>query len=302
MLQIIGHPWCVTPEVVIAARRLLDDPSESLAGFGRLRAIVELHAHQPEPKAAAPGGPRRGGNVAVIPVLGLLTQRGDSIDSQRTTSVAAIADTIRSYATDQSVDAIVLEFDSPGGSTYGIAEAAAVIREARAIKPVVASANSIAGSGAYWLASQADEVIVTPSGLVGSIGVYVAHVDESKAADAAGKRVEYVSAGKYKLEGNPHGPLSDEARGYAQAVIDKIYGMFTQDVARGRGVGVDAVREGFGQGRMVLAKQAVEQGMANSVGTIDDAIRRAASLAGARRKAAASVAQAQAMMFRRGRS
>jgi signal peptide peptidase SppA len=298
MLQdIVGHPWCVTPEIAAAARRLFDD-----TGMARLRAIVELHAQDPQASPATPaGGTRRGGNVAVIPVLGLLTQRGEAIDSQRTTSVAAIASEVRAYAADQSVDAIVLEFDSPGGSSYGIAEAAAVIRDARAAKPVIASANSKAGSAAYWLASQADEIIVTPSGHVGSIGVYIAHEDKSKANDAAGVRVTYVSAGKYKLEGNPDEPLSEEARAYTQSVIDQIYNMFVRDVARGRGVGVDAVRDGFGQGRSVLAKQAVEMRMANSVGTIDDAIRRAATLAGDRRKAAQSVAQAQAMKFRRGR-
>ena len=303
--QVAGRPWAITGEVFDAARRLLEAPDT----FGGLRALVALRAQDKyddaqeghPPKAAAAGRARGGAGVMVIPVVGLLTQRGDVIDCQETLSTMAVADAVRAAVADQGVHAIVLEADSPGGEVFGIPEAAKVIREARKVKPVVAHAHSRAGSAMYWLASQADELMVTPSGLVGSIGVYSMHEDRSKALEAAGVKRTYVYAGKYKVEGNPVEPLGDEALASIQSDVDRYYGMFVADVAAGRGASVEDVRRGFGEGRMVGAKAAVSQGMANSVGTLDDAIHRAASLATERRRASSSVAQGQAMGLRRGR-
>ena len=85
-----------------------------------------------------------------------------------------------------SISAIVLDVDSPGGSVFGVEELATEIRAARGTKPVVAVANSMAASAAYWIASQADELVITPGGMVGSIGVLTAHEDISKAQEMAG--------------------------------------------------------------------------------------------------------------------
>ena len=123
-------------------------------------------------------------------------------------------------------------------------------------------------------------MIVTPSGQVGSIGVFAAHDDLSRAYDAAGVTTTLIAAGKYKVEGNPFEPLGDEAKAYIQSRIDDYYGMFVRGVAKGRGVSVDKVRSDFGQGRMVGAADAVTAGLADRVGTLEDAIgktRRAAA-------------------------
>jgi ClpP class serine protease len=87
-----------------------------------------------------------------------------------------------------------------------------------------------------------------------------------------GVKTTLISAGKYKTEGNPYEPLSDEARAAMQAMVDDYYGMFTRAVAKGRGVSVDAVRNGFGEGRMVSASQAVKNGMADRVATLDQVL------------------------------
>jgi signal peptide peptidase SppA len=185
---------------------------------------------------------------------------------------------------DSSIDAVVLDVDSPGGEVFGVQEAWDAIRAASKVKPVVAVANAIAASAAYYLASAADELLVTPSGMVGSIGVYALHVDVSKALEEIGEKWTFVSAGKYKVEGNPTEPLGDEARGAMQGDVDRYYSDFVQAVARGRKKTFAAVRDGFGEGRMVGARAAVEQGMADAVGTIGDAVRRAAQLGATRRR------------------
>ena len=126
--------------------------------------------------------------------------------------------------------------DSPGGSVYGVSELADEIMNARAQKPVIAIANSLAASAAYWIGCSASELYVTPGGEVGSIGVWQAHFDYSQALAAEGVTPTLISAGKYKVEGNPYAPLGEDALGFMQSRVDDYYAVFTKSVARGRGV------------------------------------------------------------------
>ncbi len=184
---------------------------------------------------------------------------------------------------DPNVAAIVINVDSPGGTVSGVPELAAQINAARGTKPIVAVANGMAASAAYWLASQADEIVVTPSGEVGSIGVFCAHFDESGALEQAGVKPTLISAGKYKVEGNPFGPLTDEALASIQSRVDDLYAMFTSDVAKARAMPVDRVRgRAFGEGRMLGAKRSVNSGMADRVGTLSETIGRLSTPQGRR--------------------
>lgn len=289
--HVVGRPWAVTQEIADQVQQILE-----AEGYRGLRQLAELH-RDARAHAEARGGQRAGGrstgSVAIIPVFGFLTHRGDVVNSMETTSTAALAEAARTAAADPAVDSILLELDSPGGEVYGVTEAATALRQARASKPLIAAVNTHAGSAAYWLAAQADEIVVTPSGEVGSIGVFGAHEDKSEALKAQGRKLTIVSAGKYKVERSAHAPLSDEALGAMQADVDRYYGMFVSDVAKGRKVPVDSVRSGFGEGRMVGAKESVAVGMATAVGTLDDAVRRAASLGAERRRSMSALAAAQ---------
>ena len=169
---------------------------------------------------------------------------------------------------------IVFDVDSPGGEVEGVPELAEEIGKSRGQKKTIAVANSVAASAAYWLAAPPGELVVIPSGQVGSIGVFVAHEDVSKQLDAAGVKVSLISAGKFKVDGNPYEPLSDSAREDLQGKVDSFYGMFVKSVARGRGVSQASVREGFGQGRMVMAADAVDSKMADRIATMDETIAR----------------------------
>ncbi len=287
MLSLIHHvsarPWAIQGEIAAHVRGLL--MREGIAGLRHLAALkAGIHAYNDDdhaPRAAAGRRPGQlAGTVAVIPIIGTMTQRGDVIDSAETRSTSAISDEVTAAAADPKIDAILLETDSPGGEVYGVPEAWAAIRDARKAKPVVAIANSVAASAAYYLASAADEVWVTPSGEVGSIGVYALHVDASKALADIGERWDFIVAtdSPYKVEGNPAGPLTDEARTWLQKAVDRYMEMFVRDVAKGRGVTTKAVIAKFGGGRMLGAEAAVEQRMADGVGTFDMAVRRALDL------------------------
>jgi len=185
-------------------------------------------------------------------------------------------DQLRAAANNDKVSAIVMDVDSPGGFVDLIPEIASDIRAVRAQKPVVAVANTTAGSAAYWLASQASQVVVSPSAEIGSIGVYQIHEDISRALDKEGVAVTLVKAGKYKVEGHPFAPLDDEAAAAMQDDVNSYYDMFTGDVAKGRGVEQDAVKNGFGEGRMVMAQRATKIGLADRVEQLGDTIKRLA--------------------------
>lgn len=175
-----------------------------------------------------------------------------------------------------------------------MSELADEIASARAQKPVVAIANSLAASAAYWIGCSASEFYVTPGGEVGSIGVWQAHFDYSQAFAAEGIQPTLVSAGKYKVEGNPYAPLDEEAQGFMQSRVDDYYASFTQAVARGRGVPIAQVRDGMGQGRVLGADAALAQRMVDGVATFDDVVRkmRRDAKAGASQKVS-RLAQAQ---------
>lgn len=232
--------------------------------------------------AAIPGQTARSirnqpGALAVIPLMGVMALRAsllDDISAPPPASSEAIGRMVDAAAADPEVKAILLHVDSPGGSVSGTPELAAKVRAAREVKPVIAQVNAFAASGAYWIASQATEVVVTPSGDVGSIGVYILHEDISQALEDVGFKETFIFAGKYKVEGNPFEPLGDEAREHLQDRVNEAYSMFVRDVAAGRGVSVDAVRKDFGQGRLVSAQAAVAAGMADRVATLDETIAR----------------------------
>jgi signal peptide peptidase SppA len=181
-------------------------------------------------------------------------------------------DEFRAAVQSPDVGAIVLDVDSPGGLVDLVPETAAEIRDARGTKPIVAVANTMAASGAYWIAAQADELVVTPSGSVGSIGVYMVHEDWSGFNEQQGIQPTYISAGEYKTEGNPDEPLSDEARADWQQEVDDLCAMFVADVAAGRGVTAQQVRDGYGKGRTLIADRALAAGMVDRVDTIETVI------------------------------
>lgn len=224
-----------------------------------------------EPQARGDMEGSRVGNTAIIPLKGVLAG-GGFMSLFFGTPLAQFRAQFARAVNDPNVSSIVMDIDSPGGVVDHIPETAAMVRSARERKPISAVANTDAASAAYWIASQANELYVTPSGAAGSIGVFTAHRDMSGALEKMGIKTTLISAGKYKTEGNPFGPLSKEAKSSIQETIDSIYGQFVDDVAAGRNATAAEVRRGYGEGRMLLANEAVKAHLADGISTLEEVV------------------------------
>lgn len=274
--EFLATPWALMPERLnalagVVMRWSAGIPAES---ENMIRIQADRVIRDSRRQAAAV---QSSGGIAVLPLYGVVTQRGNMVDDVSgpgSTSTQQFSVALRQLLADDTVGQILIDIDSPGGSVYGVAELADEIQAARSQKSIVAVANSLAASAAYWIGCSANEFYVTPGGEVGSIGVWQAHQDYSRALDEAGVKTTLISAGKFKVEGNPYSPLDAEAQSFMQSRVDDYYAAFTKAVARGRGVPISQVREGMGQGRVLGADAALAQNMVDGIATLDDVIKK----------------------------
>lgn len=240
--------------------------------------------------------------TAIVPVMGVLVPRtGMSIFDRGFRGLNEVSAAIDAALDDEYVKRIVLHVDSRGGSAFGVPELADKIREANAIKPVVAVADGYMSSGAYWIASGATEIVASPSALAGGIGVYEMHVDISKLEAKRGIKTTLVSAGKHKVENNPYSPMNEAGRKQMQQMVDSAYGQFVRAVSLGRGVSTTAVRSGMGQGRVLKADNAKRAGLVDRVATLETVLGEsvARAIAKQRRGSNRTVGQRRLELFRK---
>jgi signal peptide peptidase SppA len=251
--QVIGQIAAIDPVVAIELSTMSDCLVRSIA--------------REEAVAGATSVPTQPSKIATVSVSGPLTPRGSWYGS----SLSGIAAQVSRAADDPDVAGIVLDIDSPGGTVAGTAEAASAVAAAAQKKPVIACVNTLAASAAYWIASQASEIVMSPSADVGSIGAMVMHVDYGRALEESGITVTMIRSEQSpkKNEAHPFGPLSDEARANLQSRVNDSGADFIRAVAGGRKVSQAKVKEEFGQGRMFGAKEAVARGMADRIATLD---------------------------------
>lgn len=274
--EFLATPWALMPERLHALASVVMRWSTGIAADVDNMVRIQADRVIRETRRQATTAQSAGG-IAVLPLYGIVTQRGNMVDDVSgpgTTSTQQFSSALRQLLADDTVSQILIDIDSPGGSVYGVAELANEIQTARAQKSVVAVANSLAASAAYWIGCSASEFYITPGGEVGSIGVWQAHQDYSRALDEAGVKTTLISAGKYKVEGNPYSPLDEEAQSFMQSRVDDYYAAFTKAVARGRGVPISQVRDGMGQGRVLGADAALAQNMVDGVATFDEVIKK----------------------------
>lgn len=262
-------PWAIMPEKLEAICALLElrangetVPSDVARAHGARAAARRNVA------AAASGGA-----VAVIPIHGVIAPRMNMMtEMSGGTSAEQLVKRVQAAMENPQIAAVIFDVDSPGGSVAGIEEAAAQIFAYRGQKPMTAVVNHLMASAAYWIGSAADEVVITPSGEAGSIGVFTIHSDVSGADAQAGIKRTLVRAGAHKAEDAPYFPLSDDAKAAMQEKIDAFYSQFINAVARHRGVSADAVKNGYGQGRTLGADAAVKAGLADRIASLEDVI------------------------------
>ncbi len=260
-------PWAIQPEKLAAIRSLLE-----------LRAAgVTLTEDDIKARLGGDPPPRRqastNGAVAILPIFGTIAQRmGAMTNMSGGTSIDTLNADVHAADENPRVVTTLLHVDSPGGSVRGISELADTLRQVRTRKRVISVIDAVAGSAAYWLAAQADEVIITPSGEAGSIGVFAAHEDISGALEEAGVKMTLVSAGPNKTEGSPFTALTPEAKAAIQRRVDAAYGRFVSDVAKGRRVSVETVKNNFGGGRMLSADDALAAGLVDRIAPFDQVL------------------------------
>src|SRR5262245_20233288 len=210
-----------------------------------------------------------GDGVAQIDIVGPLFRYANLFtDCSGATSVEKLQGEFRAAMAAPNVRSIVLNINSPGGEADGIGELAAEIFAARGHKPVTAYVGGMAASGAYWLASAAELIIMHETAQAGSIGVVATLIDDREAMEKEGiKRYEVVSS-QSPDKRPPAG--SDQARALVQGTVDSMADVFIQRVAQYRGVDPQHVIDNFGKGYTRLGGPSVGVGMADQLGSLKE--------------------------------
>ncbi len=207
------------------------------------------------------GGPALpvGEKVAVLPVTGLIAESEPTIEQ------------LKKFAEDDSVKAIVLRINSPGGGVGPSQEIHEEVRKLRGKKPVVASMGALAASGGYYIACAADKIYANPGTITGSIGVIIQFVNVKDLIEKIGVRGMVVKSGPFKDTGSPVREMEPGERELLQGVIDDVHGQFVDAVAEGRKMEAGKVRE-IADGRILSGAQALALGLVDALGNQEDAV------------------------------
>jgi len=212
-------------------------------------------------------------NIPLGSKIALIRVEGPILDSGKT------VDEIKKYANDASIKAIVIRVDSPGGAVAPSQEIYAQVKKAAAKKSVVVSMGSIAASGGYYISAPATKIIANPGTLTGSLGVILEIPNIEKLMEKIGVKTEVIKSGRHKDIGSMYRPIGKEEKNILQGVMDNVHEQFIKAVAEGRGLDIDAVKK-IADGRIFTGEQAVEYGLVDELGTLEDSIEIAAEMAG----------------------
>lgn len=204
-----------------------------------------------------------------------------SVDGEIVESRAAV-ESLHKYADDSSVKAIVMRINSPGGAVAPSQEIYETIRKIRekSGKPVIASLDSVAASGGFYIASACDEIVANPGSITGSIGVIMQWMDLKDLLAWARVKPETITSGAMKAAGSPYRELSETERTYLQHVSDQLHGQFIHAVAVGRKGKISEAEIGkIADGRIFTGEEALGLKLIDKLGNLDDAVSLAAKLA-----------------------
>lgn len=267
----LGNVWAIVPQKLDAICELL---SVRASGYEYEPAEISARIGPPPgprstPSAAAPA------RVAVLSIQGTIVPR--AADATRVSggglvSAEQIGQALAAAVADPSITAIVLDMATPGGTVAGVPELAAQVRSAAKQKTVIAVANQLMASAGYWIASQAGQIVASPSADVGSIGVLAIHQETSKADAESGVTTTVFRSVPFKADINSVEPLTESARVHIERQLADVHQQFVAAVADGRGVTPAVVATQFGQGRTVSAAEALAAGMVDRIATLDQVL------------------------------
>jgi len=216
---------------------------------------------------SAPVMGKRGDRVGVVEILGAIS------DSKK------VLKELKAFGEDESVKAVVIRVDSPGGAVAPSQEIYDAVRRLSAKKKVVASMGSTAASGGYYIAAGAEKIFANPGTLTGSIGVIFQMPNVEGVMKWAGVQMNVITAGARKDSGSPFRELRPDEREYFESLLKDVHEQFIQAVAQGRKLDAEVVRP-LADGRVFSGRQAKELKLVDELGGLHDAVEDAAKMAG----------------------
>jgi protease-4 len=206
-----------------------------------------------------------GPKVGVVEIFGVIGEDDEALEQ------------LDELTNDESVKALVLHVNSPGGS---VGTSQRIISRVQSLEvPVIAALDDVAASGGYYVATAADSIFALPGTLTGSIGVVMSFPDFSALMKKIGVEYQVVKTGPYKDSGSPFRALEPEERQWITTVLDDVHAQFVQAVADGRGLPADSVMA-LADGRFFSGRMAMDWGLVDRMGDLDAAIAAAAEMAG----------------------
>jgi protease-4 len=208
-----------------------------------------------------------GEKVALVKIVGVILDSTDIIEE------------LKEYARDNSVKAIVIRIDSPGGGVAPSQEIYKEIMKIKKKKKVVVSMGSIAASGGYYISAPADKIVANAGTLTGSIGVIMEIPNISGLMEKIGVETQIIKSGKHKDLGSAFKALSPEEKEILQTVLDDVHDQFIRAVSEGRGMKLEDIKK-IADGRIFTGRMAKEIGLVDELGNLQDAIMLAGKLTG----------------------
>lgn len=269
IIDILNSPWAILPERLA---EICEIYNTHLRGEKIDLEAAAIRIGKPLNNERIPY--RVDGGTATIDIHGVIAKKMNLFtEISGGASTQLIAKDFDAAMSDPDVHSIILAIDSPGGTVDGTEELAGIVAGARGKKKIVAHADGMMGSAAYWIGSAADKIFMAgETTAVGSIGVVGQHVDYSEREKQAGIRVTEITAGKYKRIASEHAPLSNEGKAYLQSQVDHIYSVFVDSVAKNRGVSSEKVLSDMADGKVFLGNQALKSGLVDGVSTLPNLV------------------------------
>lgn len=209
-----------------------------------------------------------GGRVAIVEITGVINGSEDIIRQ------------LKKYEKDNSIKAVVIRINSPGGEVAPTQEIYDQINKLKESgKPVVVSISSVAASGGYYIACAGDTIFANPGSLTGSIGVIIDFLTFEGLMNKVGVQHEVVKSGELKDVGNFSRPMTEKERTMMQAAINDVYNQFTETISESRNIDLAQVEE-MADGSIFTGNQALELGLVDKLGGLEDAIVLAGKMGG----------------------
>jgi protease-4 len=229
-------------------------------------------------------GPRA--QVGVVEIEGVIT------------SSRRIIKELDRYRDDNSIKAIVLRINSPGGAVGPAQEILREVEKVRTHKKIVASLGTVAASGGYYIASGANLIMANRGTATGSIGVIMQFTNVEGLTKKIGVDFFNLKAGRYKDVGSPFRPMTPQDKAYLQGLLDNIYQQFLSDVARNRKIPLAKLKT-LAEGKIYSGEEAKQVGLVDAFGNLQDAIQKAGRLAGVKGKIKAVYPQKEGLSLLR---